>query len=56
MALKRLALYLVIAFLVVFIVQSPNEAAKVVKAAGENASEWFSTASDAFARFLKSLI
>ncbi len=56
MSLKRLALYLGAAFLVVFVVQSPSEAAKVVKAAGENASEWFSVASTAFARFLSSLI
>ena len=56
MSLKRLALYLGLAFLVVFVVQSPSEAAKVVKAAGENASEWFSVASTAFAKFLRSLI
>ncbi len=42
--------------MVVFVVQSPTEAAKVVKAAGENASEWFAVASTAFARFLSSLI
>jgi hypothetical protein len=56
MSLKRLALYLGVAFLIVFIVQSPSEAAKVVKAAGESASEWFSVASSAFAKFLKSLV
>ena len=56
MSLKRLALYLGLAFLVVFVIQSPSEAAKVVKAAGENASEWFAVASSAFAKFLKSLV
>lgn len=56
MSFKRLALYLGLAFLVVFVIQSPSEAAKVVKAAGENASEWFSVASSAFAKFLKSLV
>lgn len=56
MSLKRLALYLGVAFLVVFVIQSPSEAAKVVKAAGESASEWFSVASSAFAKFLRSLV
>jgi hypothetical protein len=56
MSLKRLVLYLLLAFLVVFVIKSPNEAAKVVKAAGENAGEWFSTASTAFSEFLKSLV
>lgn len=56
MSLKRLGLYLAVAFLIVFVVQSPSEAAKVVKAAGENAAEWFSVASTAFAKFLKSLV
>ena len=56
MSLKRLAFYLGLAFLVVFVIQSPSEAAKVVQAAGENAAEWFSVASSAFAKFLKSLV
>jgi hypothetical protein len=56
MSVKKLVLYLGLAFLVVFVIQSPSEAAKVVKAAGENASEWFSVASTAFAKFLKSLV
>lgn len=56
MNLKKWATYLLLAFLVVFLINSPNEAAKLVKATGENAGEWFSTASKAFTRFLSSLI
>ncbi len=56
MTMKKVATYLLLAFLVVFLINSPNEAAKLVKATGENAGEWFSTASKAFTRFLSSLI
>ena len=54
--LKKAAWWLFIAFLVVFLVQSPNEAAKLVKTTGEQAGEWFSTASNAFGDFLRKLI
>jgi hypothetical protein len=54
--LKKAASWLVLAFLVVFLIQSPNEAAELVKVTGEQAGEWFSTASNAFADFLRSLI
>lgn len=56
MKLKKVGLYLLLAFLVVFLINSPNEAAKLVKVTGENAGEWFSTASTAFTEFLRSLI
>jgi hypothetical protein len=56
MPLKKWATYLLIAFTVVFVINSPGEAAKLVKATGESAGEWFSTASDAFTTFLQSLI
>lgn len=49
-------MYLLLAFLVVFVVNSPTEAAKLVKVTGENAGEWFSTASQAFSEFLRKLI
>ncbi|MDQ3986904.1 MAG: hypothetical protein M3280_10475 [Actinomycetota bacterium] len=55
MSLKRLLLFLLIAFLVFFLVQAPGEAAKLVKSTGETAGEWFETAAQAFTRFLKSL-
>lgn len=56
MKLKKAAMYLLLAFLVVFVINSPTEAAKLVKVTGENAGEWFSTASSAFTEFLRKLI
>ena len=45
-----------IGFLAFFVMQQPNEAARLVKVTGENAGELFSTAGDAFVQFMKSLI
>ncbi len=56
MTIKKLGFYLLIAFLLMFLIKSPGEAAKVVQALGENAGEWFSTASSAFLKFLSSLV
>lgn len=55
MNLKKVVLYLLLAFFVVFVVNQPDDAAHLVKVTGENAKEWFSTASDAFTKFLGSL-
>ena len=55
MNVKRLMLLLLGAFMVFFLVQAPGEAARLVKTTGETAGEWFSTAAEAFTRFLKSL-
>ena len=55
MNLKKLLLFLVLAFFVFFMVQAPGEAAKLVKSTGESAGEWFSSAGQAFTKFLKSL-
>jgi hypothetical protein len=55
MNVRKLALYLCLAFGIFFIVQSPGEAASIVRATGENAGEWFTTAAHAFTRFLESL-
>lgn len=55
MSLKKVATYLLIAFLVFFLIQEPAEAAKIVKATGENAGDLFSTTAEAFTDFLKSL-
>ena len=41
MSLRKAAFYLVIAFLVMFVVKQPDEAADLLKATGENAGEWF---------------
>jgi hypothetical protein len=56
MNLKRLLLFLILALLVVFMVQSPGEAARLVKTTGENAGEWFSAAAESFTKFLSSLV
>jgi large-conductance mechanosensitive channel len=55
MNVRKMALYLFIAFAVFFVIQSPGEAAAIVRATGENAGEWFTTAAEAFTRFLNSL-
>jgi hypothetical protein len=55
MTLKKVALYLLLAFCVVFVVNQPNDAAHLVKVTGQNAKVWFTTASDAFTKFLGSL-
>lgn len=56
MSLKRVLWFLLVAFAIFFVVSSPGEAAKLVKATGESAGEWFSTAADSLSRFLKQLI
>ncbi len=56
MNVKKAALYLLGALLIAFLIQSPNEAAKLVKTTGENAGEWFSAAAEAFTTFLRSII
>ena len=48
-------MFLLLGFFIFFLVQAPGEAARLVKSTGENAGEWFSTAGEAFTRFLKSL-
>ncbi len=55
MSVKRLLLFLLLAFFVFFMIQAPNEAARLVKSTGESAGEWFSNAGEAFTEFLKSL-
>jgi hypothetical protein len=55
MSLKKVALYLLLALFIVFVVNQPDDAAHLVKVTGENAKEWFSTASDAFSKFLGNL-
>lgn len=55
MNLKRLLFLLLMSFFVFFLVQAPGEAARLVKATGENAGDWFSTAAEAFTKFLRSL-
>ncbi|MBA2426321.1 MAG: hypothetical protein H0V60_04450 [Actinobacteria bacterium] len=56
MNLKRLLLFCAIAFAVFFLIQAPAQAARLVKATGENAGEWFGTAASALSTFIKSLM
>jgi len=55
-SLKRLLWFLLLMLVVAFVVREPGDAARVVKVAGENAGEWFSTAADSFTKFLKNLV
>lgn len=56
MSLKRVMWFLLIGFGVFFLVESPGEAAKLVKMTGESAGEWLSTAADSLSTFVKSLV
>ena len=56
MSLKRLLTFGAIAFAVFFVVQSPAEAARLVKVTGESAGEWFGEFADSFAKFVKTLV
>lgn len=56
MNLKKIMMYLLVAFAVFFVVQSPGEAAKLVKTTGETAGEWFTAAAESLSKFVKSLV
>jgi hypothetical protein len=56
MGLKRVMWLLLLAFGVFFLIESPGEAAKLVKMTGETAREWLSTAADSLSTFVKSLV
>ncbi len=56
MTWKKALTYLLIAFGVVFLIQSPNEAAKLVRVTGETAGDWFGTAAGSLSQFVRSLI
>ena len=53
---KRVLWLLFLLLLVAFVIREPGDAARVVKVAGENFGEWFSTAADSFTKFLKNLV
>jgi len=53
---KRTMWLFVLFLLVAFVVRQPADAARVVKVAGENAGEWFSTAAESFTKFVKNLV
>lgn len=56
MSLKRVMWFLLIAFGVFFLIESPGEAARLVKMTGESAGEWLSTAADSLSKFVRSLV
>ncbi len=54
--LKTALWWLLVAFLIFFIVSAPGEAARIVRATGENAGDWFTTAANAFTTFFSRLV
>jgi hypothetical protein len=56
MSLKRVVVLAVACFGIFFLVQSPAEAARLVKVTGENAGDWLQTAAHSMSQFLKTLI
>lgn len=56
MRFKKLLMFGFIAFGLFFLVQSPAEAARLVKITGENAGEWAEEVAQSLSQFLKTLI
>lgn len=56
MSLKRLLTFGLIAFALFFLVQSPAEAARLVKVTGESAGEWFESVAGSLSKFVKTLV
>lgn len=56
MSLKRLLLFGLLAFGVFFLVESPNEAARLVKVTGEGAGEWLEQVAHSLTTFVKTLV
>ena len=56
MRFKKLLTFGLIAFGLFFLIQSPAEAARLVKVTGESAGEWFETAAHSLAKFVKTLV
>jgi hypothetical protein len=55
MSLKKLVGLLLVAFFVFFMVQSPANAAEVVKSAGESLGDFFGAFAESFSEFLTQL-
>ena len=55
MSLKKIALWLLLGFFVFFMVQSPGEAADVVRTTGQNVGDILSATANAFSDFLSNL-
>ena len=56
MRFKKLLTFGLIAFGLFFLIQSPTEAARLVKVTGESAGEWFQTAAQSLSKFVKTLV
>lgn len=56
MRFKKLVTFGLVAFAVFFVVQSPAEAARLVKITGESAGDWLEDAADSLTRFLRALV
>jgi hypothetical protein len=56
MRVKKLLLLGLIAFGVFFVIQSPAEAARLVKVTGESAGDWLEAAAKALTKFLRTLV
>jgi hypothetical protein len=56
MSLKKLLMFGALAFGLFFLVEAPGEAARLVKATGESAGEWFETVASSLAQFVKTLV
>nr|MBA2601507.1 hypothetical protein [Actinomycetota bacterium] len=55
MSLKKLVGLLLVAFFLFFLVQSPANAAQVVKSAGESLGDFFGAFAEEFSKFLSQL-
>ena len=56
MRFKKLITFGLIAFGLFFLIQSPAEAARLVKVTGESAGEWFQTVAESMSKFVKTLV
>jgi hypothetical protein len=56
MTLKKLLWFALLAFFIFFVVQSPGEAARVVRVTGETLGDWFGAIFQSFTRFLSNLV
>ncbi len=56
MSLKKVLVLAGVAFGIFFLVQSPAEAAKLVKITGEHAGDWLGQAAESLSKFLRTLV
>lgn len=56
MRFRKLLTFGLVAFAIFFVIQSPAEAARLVKVTGENAGDWAGEVAQSLSKFLKTLI